>query len=136
MVFDTSVLVEIVNGSELGLKLKPRLEGGAIVPHLTDVNLFELRYLICRRVGWNGAAPVIEMLRNTGYFDVHGVHEFLDEAARLKCERALSIVDYMTIAAGVSLGIPVLYARHETELDAEMKRRPFEVELRFLTDIS
>lgn len=136
MVFDTSVLVEIVNGSEHGLRLRPRLEAGEVTPHLTDINLLELKYLICRRDGWDSATRAVETLRRTGYFDVHDVQEFREEAAKLKCERALSIVDCMTIAAGVSLGVPVVFAQHERELDAELKRKPFKVELRFLEDFN
>ncbi|MDE1858601.1 MAG: PIN domain-containing protein [Thaumarchaeota archaeon] len=134
MVFDTGVLVEIVNGSRLGHGLKPRLESGSLVPHLTDLNLFELSYLVCRRSGEAKAAEVIGSVRKAGYFEIHGNREFLEAAAKLKCGRALSVVDCVTIAAGESLGMPVLFATRERELDAELKARPFSVELRFLTD--
>jgi predicted nucleic acid-binding protein len=126
--------VEIVNGSDLGMGLKPRLESGAMLPHVTDLNLFELAYLVCRKEGPAKATEVVGSLRKAGYFEVHDVHAFLDDAARLKCGRALSTVDCITIAAGESLAIPVLFARHERELDAELKKGKFKVDLRFLTD--
>ena len=136
LVFDTGVLVEIVNGSELGLGLKPKLEDGTVVPHVTDVNLFELSYLVCRKEGWEKATQVVGSLRRAGYFEVHDAHGFMEGAAKLKCERALSMADCLAISAGRSLGVPVLFARHEKELDAEAEKRAFDVELRFLTDIA
>ena len=134
MVFDTGVLVEMVRGSVPALALKTRLEGGRLVPHTTELNLFELSYLSCRREGWAKAESVVSSIRESGYFRVHGVQTFLEAAARMKCDRSISIVDCITIAAGEALSIPVLFAKHEKELDEELEKRPFKVELSFLTD--
>ena len=134
MVLDTGVLIEIVRGSDPALGLKNRLENGSLAPHTTELNVFELSYLTCGREGWTKAKRVVDSIRESGYFKVHEVHEFLEAAARMKCDRAISIVDCIPIAAGESLSIPVLFAKHEKELDEELKKRPFKTELSFLTD--
>lgn len=134
MVFDTGVLFEIVKGSKAALSLRARLEKGALTPHTTELNLFELSYLICRKEGWERAKSVIESIRIAGYFRVHEVGEFLDAAAKMKCNRSISIVDCVTIALGEAFSIPVLFATHEKELDAELKKGLFKVDLRFLTN--
>jgi predicted nucleic acid-binding protein len=134
MVFDTGILVEIIRGSKPAVELKSRLESGTLTPHTTDLNLFELGYLTCRREGWTKAKSVVESIRESGYFEVHEVQEFLWDAARMKCDRAISIVDCITISLGDALSIPILFARHEKELDDELKKRPFRVELRFLIE--
>jgi len=133
LVFDTGVLVEIVRGSDSILSLKSRLESGILTPHITDLNLFELHYLICRKDDWTKAKSVVESIRESGYFRVHEAQEFLEAGARTKCERSISIVDCITIAAGEVLSIPVLFARREKEIDEELKKRPFKIDLKFLT---
>jgi uncharacterized protein len=135
MVFDTSVLIEIVRGSKAGLALKQALEAGSLSAHATEMNLFELRYLTCRREGWDKSSEVDRNLRDSAYFRVHDAHQFLEAAARLKCERSMSLVDCVTIAAGEALAMPVLFAKHEGELDVEIKRKPFKTEVRFLEDM-
>ena len=134
MVFDTGVLIEIVRGSKPALTLKTRLESGTLTPHTTEANLFELSYLTCRSEGWAKAKSVVDSIRESGYFRIHDVQEFLEAAARTKCDRAVSMVDCITIAAGEVLSLPVLFAKHEKELDEELKKRPFKIELRFLMD--
>ncbi|MEM0321953.1 MAG: hypothetical protein QW613_06135 [Thermoprotei archaeon] len=88
------------------------LEEG-LAAHTTELNLFELSYLICRKAGWQKASAVVEALRNSGYLQVHDTHPYLEAAAKLKCERPISIVECITIAAEEALSLPVLFARHE-----------------------
>ena len=134
IIFDTGVLIEIVRGSEAALTLKTRLENGTLNPHTTELNLFELNYLTCRKEGWTKAKGVTDSIRESGYFKIHEVQEFLETAAGIKCGRAISIVDCITIAAGETLSIPVLFAKREKELDEELEKRAFRTELRFLAD--
>ena len=89
MVFDTGVLIEIVRGSKPVLTLKTRLESGTLTPHTTEVNLFEISYLVCRREGWAKAKTVVNSIRESGYFKVHEAQEFLEAAARTKCDLML-----------------------------------------------
>jgi len=59
---------------------------------------------------------------------------FLEAAAAIKCQRAMSLVDCVTVAMGESLGAPVLFATHEKGVDAELKKKRFRTELMFLED--
>lgn len=135
MVFDTGVMVELVKGSKLALGLKGRIEGGAVLPHLGEINMAELSYLVCRREGWQKASRVTALIRDSGYFSIHPDSEFLERAGRLKCDRSISLVDCITIAMGETLSMPVLFARHERELDAERSKEPFKTDLKFLEDL-
>ncbi len=134
MVLDTGVLVEYLRGAKSAIALKRRVESGAIVPYIGEVNVAELGYLICRKEGWDAASKAISMLRGSGYFSILSDSTYLDRAARLKCDRAISFVDCITISMGEVLSMPVLFARHEREIDAELKKRLFKTKLEFLED--
>lgn len=57
------------------------------------------------------------------------------EGRRLKCDRSISLVDCITIAMGETLSMPVPFARHRRELDAERRKEPFNTGLKFLEDL-
>ena len=73
LVFDTGVLVEHTKGTGRARRLNQRLKEGTLAAHTTDLNLFELSYLICREVGWQRASSVVGALRESGYLAVHDV---------------------------------------------------------------
>jgi len=135
MVFDTGVFVEILAGSELGRGLMKELLSGKVRAVTTDLNLTELNYIICRKVGWERSREILDKLLLSGYVEVMRAGDFAERAARMKCERSLSLVDCFTISAGEALGVRVLFARREKELERELGRRPFEVEILFVEDL-
>jgi len=58
MAFDTSTLLELVFSTPLGLKLKEALLAEKIIGHTSEYNVFELEYVLCRRLGWARAKKV------------------------------------------------------------------------------
>ncbi len=135
MVFDTGVFVEILAGTDLGRNLMEGLISERLRAITTDLNIAELNYVICRKVGWERSYEIVSKLLSSGYVEVRRAGDFAERAARMKCERSLSLVDCFTISAGESLGISVLFARREGELERELARKPFGVEILFAEDL-
>lgn len=135
MVFDTGVFIEFLAGTRLGASIREPLKSGSIRASTTELNIAELRYILCRRVGRRSSSEIIGKLVRSGYFRVFPVSELVEYASEIKCERALSLVDCFTIALGEKLDVNVAFARHERELDEEANRRPFKAKLIFLEDL-
>lgn len=101
----------------------------------TELNVAELSYIICRRIGWEKSWGIVSKLLSSGYVEVLRIGEFAERAAKMKCERSLSLVDCFTISAGEALGVSVMFARRERELERELARKPFDVEILFAEDL-
>ena len=52
-----------------------------------------------------------------------------------KCSRSVSLADCYVIAGAKHSQAAALFARHETELDEEIRKTPFDVPVIFLEDI-
>jgi len=50
-VFDTGVLLELAAASPLSDALKEDIIEGSVPPATGELNLLELRYIFCRRIG-------------------------------------------------------------------------------------
>jgi predicted nucleic acid-binding protein len=134
MVFDTSVFVEMASGSKLGGMAYDILVKEGLYAITTELNIAELKYILCRRVSWRSSLEKVNKLLQSGYVEVLPVSLFEDHAALLKCNRAISIIDCFTISAGEVLGVRTLFAKHEEELDRELRKKPFGTEILFLED--
>ncbi|MFI5421072.1 MAG: PIN domain-containing protein [Nitrososphaerales archaeon] len=132
IVFDTGVLVELAVDSTIANDTRNRILGGEIRPVTGELNVVELSYLLCRKAGRENANRSVTYLRKTGQFRILPSSSFLDLAARMKCERSISLVDCVTICIGESLEIPVLFANREREIQLEMRKRPFKTRFFFL----
>lgn len=51
MIFDTSVLMELIIGSKGGRTLSKLLRADILRASTTEINVVELRYILCRKVG-------------------------------------------------------------------------------------
>ena len=58
------------------------------------------------------------------------------EAGRLKCEKAISLADSSCIATAKTTRSRAVFAQEERELADEMEKKPFDVEIRFLTELT
>ncbi len=126
--------MDFVGGSTSALGLKQLIEKGDLAPVVSELSVAEMSYIICRKEGKATASKAVSLMRESGYFRILEDSSFLDAAAGLKCERSLSFADCIAIAMGEALSIPVLFARHEKELDKELSKKPFKTEIRFLGD--
>jgi predicted nucleic acid-binding protein len=134
-VFDSSALLELIYSTPLGLRLKEKLRGEEIQAHTTVLNLAEVRYVLCRRIGREEARVRVGSLLESGYLYLHEDSEVAEEAAELKCYRRLSLPDCFTIALAERISAPALFARREQELAREISTEPFDVPILFLEEV-
>ena len=134
-VLDTSVLFELAVDSASSRALRDDILRGDLKNPLTgELNLMELGYVLCRMVGSEASKRSVGLLKQASQVRILSSSPFLDAAANLKCVRNISAVDCVTIAMGEALSVPVLFAKHEKELDLEVKRKPFATSLLYLED--
>jgi len=87
-----------------------RLEVEALTHELSVV---EMTYALCRRAGPAVALRKRDLLLRSGIVEVVPISELADEAALVKCERAISLADCFTIALARVYGCPALFAKRE-----------------------
>jgi predicted nucleic acid-binding protein len=133
-VFDTGVLIELALDSPLSRGVRESVQVGSVQPITGEMNVAELRYVLCKKTGAEQAALSVGYLRRASQVRILPSSSFLDAASEIKCARRLSMVDCVTISIGESLGVPVLFAKRERELSLEMQRSPFKTRLLFLED--
>jgi len=112
------------------------LKSNSINASTTELNIAELRYILCRRVGWTKSSETVGKLMRSGYIRIFPVTELIEHASRIKCQRAISLADCFTLALAERLNVNVAFARHERELDEELGKKPFKVKTLFLEDSS
>jgi predicted nucleic acid-binding protein len=131
---DASALIELIYCEALGQKLKQALENDLIEAWTTELALTELRYILCRKLGWPESSKRVNKLLASGYFKVEDTLKIMNEAAKLKCCRAVSLPDCFTIALAQKISGNALFARKEQDLTTEMQRKPFDIDVFFLED--
>ncbi|MGQ9515343.1 MAG: PIN domain-containing protein [Thermoproteota archaeon] len=136
LVLDASVLVELVFSTKNGLYVRQRLLSGAIGAHAGEIAMVELKYVLCRKLGWRVAREKTEKLVNSGYIVIEDLTPIVNLIARYKCERRISIGDCSTLALSKHLKMPALFSRREGELAKEAVKKPFDTQLLFLDEIS
>ena len=131
---DASALIELVYCEALGQKLKQALENDLVEAWTTELALTELRYILCRKIGWSESSKRVNKLLASGYFKVEDTMKLMNEAAKLKCGRAVSLPDCFTIALAQEISGNALFARKEQDLTTKMQRKPFDINVLFLED--
>jgi len=134
MAFDTSTLLELIFSTPSGLKLKEALLAERVLGHVSEYSIFELKYVLCRRLGWSEAERRVKALVASGYVTLHEVSRLMDAAALLKCKHGIAAGDCFTLAVAKRIEGAALFARREEELVNAIERGGFEVEVLFLED--
>jgi predicted nucleic acid-binding protein len=135
LVIDTSALIELIYCDILGQKLKKALETDMIEAYTTELAITELRYVLCRKLGWQQSKERVNKLLASGYFTVENTSQLLNEAAEIKCQRAISLPDCFILALAHKISGNALFARQEQELADETKKKSFGSILLFLEEI-
>ncbi|PNV77847.1 MAG: hypothetical protein C0200_04100 [Thermoproteota archaeon] len=131
----TSTMLELIYSTEGGKKLKEALKSERVLGNTSEVNIAELRYVFCRRVGEEEAKKRVDALISSGYIVLHEISKLIDYASHYKCKRSISLVDCFTLALAKEMGVPAVFAKKEEELLREMSREKFDVEIVFLEDM-
>lgn len=134
LVLDTSALVELVFLTPEGLRLMQAMLDEEVEARATELGVTELRYLLCRRLGREEGKRTVDKLLASGYLLVEEITDILEDAARYKCERAISVADCFVLSLARKLDCRALFAYQEEELSKEMNRRPFDVSIIFLRE--
>ena len=131
---DTSALIELIYCDEPGQNLKKALESDLIEAWTTELAITELRYILCRKLGWHQSTERADKLLASGYIKVEDSLKLINQASKTKCKRAISLPDCFTIALAHQIAGNALFARKEQDITAEMQKEPFEVNILFLED--
>jgi predicted nucleic acid-binding protein len=102
--------------------------------YMTELAITELRYGLCRKLGWHQSNEKVNKLLAPGYFTVEDTLQLINEAAKIKCQRAISLPDCFTLALANKIAGNPLFARQEQELASEMAKKSFGVTLLFLEE--
>jgi predicted nucleic acid-binding protein len=100
------------------------------------VNLAEAEYVLCRKLGPETAKSKLNNLRNSNYVATVDTEQASRIAAQIKRSRNIALADCYTLATAKVTESNALFAFRETELEREMKRQPFDVEVIFLEDLT
>jgi predicted nucleic acid-binding protein len=133
-VFDAGVLIELLLHSEKGVFLRDALLNNLIDAHTTEFAITEVKYVLCRKIGWKEGNKRAEKLLASGYFDVWKTEWLTEFSAKYKCERGISLADCFILALAKKLGCKALFARREAELEEEIKKKNFDVEIVFVEE--
>ena len=132
LTLDSSVLIEMLDGSETGSKVSRMLEQGSFSAHTSYVNLAEAGYVLCRRIGHERAISAVKALVASSMLAIEERAEIHIVVARLKCERAISLADCYTLAVSEMTETRPVYANREKDLDLEMSRKALRFQPLFL----
>lgn len=91
-----------------------------------------MMYVVCRKKGLTEAFQKRDDLLDSNLLNVEATSKLLSEAAQVKCGRALSIQDCFTIALARVYRCEAVFAKPESELSREQKKKPFDVPITYL----
>ena len=131
---DGGVLIALALGEKFTEKLKESILRGEVEVFTSQIALIEMMYILCRKAGWKIAENKKSSLLFSRMIQVVPLEELLDEVTKIKCERRISLADCCTIALARIYNCKALFVKKERELEEEMKRKPFDIEIEFLTE--
>jgi len=134
LALDASALIELTFSTPTGLKLREALKSGAVEAHTTELGISELRYVLCRSLGYTESNERVDKLSASGYIAIEDTSPLIIDASKYKCERAISLADCFCLALAHNLFCTALFARREKDLVGEMQRKPLDIEILFLED--
>jgi predicted nucleic acid-binding protein len=135
LAIDTSALIELIYCDKLGQKLKKALETNMVEAYTTELAITELRYVLYRKFGWQQSKERVNKLLASGYFTVRDTSQLINEAAKIKCQRAISLPDCFILALANKIAGDALFARQEQELADEMAKKSLNITLLFLEEL-
>ncbi|MHA1710805.1 MAG: PIN domain-containing protein, partial [Candidatus Freyarchaeota archaeon] len=125
-------------GTDLGRVIKEYFETMKLEEkvYCSLYTISELFYVLCRLKGLGYAVEKMNMMLSSRVVEINNTVEMALEAGRLKCERAISIGDCSCIATAKITRSQAIFAKKEKEIATEMKTKPFDVEILFLTELN
>lgn len=136
LVLDSSVLIAYFLGEPAGQVANEEIFATTRKDlHCSHLALAETFYILCRSRGRAFAAESMGTLERTGYLKPYASTDLDYAAAAYKCERNLPLADCYVLALARKAEGTATFARKESDLATEERKRPFDVNLLFLQDI-
>ena len=132
---DTSVWIEFFLGTSEGNQFLQYLENSTSnIIYISLSTLAEVYYILCRLKGENLAKQTIQLLKSIKNLIIDNTETLTELGGSIKCKRALALADCLNIALAQKYSCSALFAMKEAELQQEIDRNPFSVELLFLKE--
>ena len=133
---DSGVILAYYLGEDLGRMAQEYIfeAEGKNIFH-SKLCIAELFYVICRRRGSKIANEYTRSYLNAEYSRLANSDAVDIAAGAYKCERTISLADCYVIATAKLQHATAVFARHENDLDEEIRRKPFDVSILFLEDL-
>ncbi|MFQ6137412.1 MAG: PIN domain-containing protein [Candidatus Hydrothermarchaeales archaeon] len=135
LVLDAGVLIELVLSTDRAAGLQRAMLEEKVIAKTTEISITELGYILCRKLGMKESKERVRKLLKSGYIDVADI-SLAELASEYKCRRAISLADCYSISLARAISAPVIFAVKEEELLKEMKKKPFNVNILFLEELS
>jgi len=133
---DSGVLIEMLLGTAFGRMMSGSLLSDSPITACTcHFNLSEAEYVLSRMLDRTRARMKVDNLVRSNYINLTDTAKLYANAAEIKCERALALGDCYTIANAKVTGSTALFAFREEQLNREIKRKPFDVQIKFIDDL-
>jgi len=129
---DGGVLIALAVDDPAASKLKEEILRDETLAFCSELAVVEMEYILCRRVGWSVAEEKGRYLLESNVVSIIETGTLMSEAAKVKCERALSLPDCFTLALAKIFGCKAYFVKREEEMEREIKRRSFDVGVEFL----
>ena len=135
---DTSAFIEYLMGSDLGDIVEKYFETlkASENAYCSLYSITEIFYVLCRLKGVEYATEKLDLMLSSHIIEVNNTMQMALETGRLKCARAISMADCSCIATAKMTGSRAVFARREKELEKEIKKRSFDVEILLLSELS
>jgi predicted nucleic acid-binding protein len=131
---DSGVIIAYLLGESIGEVVRDKILSGERRVYCGRIVASELFYILCRRRGERFAREAVDALLKSGRLSVVSSDEIDAEAGAYKCARSISLADCYVLAVAKVFGSAALFARRESDMSAEARKKSFDAEVVFLED--
>jgi predicted nucleic acid-binding protein len=136
LAIDSSVLIAYFLGEPTGELAKREILGQRRATYCSHVALSETFYILCRARNHQFALDALETLEKTGFVKFYDSTQLDYEAGMQKCARRISLADCYVLALAKNIRGAAVFAHHEKDVSAELKKNPPAVAVLFLEDLT
>jgi hypothetical protein len=122
-------------GTDAGQEISDSLlSDSPIAAYTCYFNLSEVEYILCRKLGRELARSKVDGFVRSNYVILTDMERLYPTAAEIKSERAIALGDCYTLANAKVTGSTALFAFREDDLDKELKKKPFDMRIQFISE--
>ncbi|MEM3070732.1 MAG: PIN domain-containing protein [Candidatus Bathyarchaeia archaeon] len=129
---DGGVLIALAIDDPAARKLKDEILRERVLAFCSEIALVEMEYVLCRKLRSKIAEEKRRYLLESNMINIIETNVLMNEVAKLKCERALSLPDCFTLSLAKIFNCEALFVKREKEIEEEVKRKSFNIEIEFL----